>query len=75
MSQFDDLITRAHHLHGKAYADLLRADIAIARRLRDTGSVPQAWQAKRRRLGRALDRERAAFARELERARRRFWRG
>ena len=75
MSEFDDLLSLAHTTQGELYADLLRADIAIARRKRDTGTVPQAWLNKRRRIARELDRERARFERERQEARSRFWRG
>lgn len=50
------LITRAAHLHGQLYADLLRADIAIAERQRDNPPVPAAWIAKRQRRHRQSER-------------------
>lgn len=70
----DPLLTRAAHLHGTQYAALLKADIAIAKRLRDGGDVPQSWERKRRWLARKLDRERAEFERDLLKVRKEFWR-
>lgn len=69
----NDILTAAARLHGQLYADILRADIAIARRQRDEPPVPQAWRNKRRRMGRELDVARREFSRVLERARREFW--
>jgi len=69
----DALLSIAILTHGQLYADLLRADIEIARRRRDTGTIPQAWLAKRRRMGRAYDAELARFEMDLLRARREFW--
>ena len=68
------LLIRAAKLHGKLYAELLKADSASAQRERETGTVPQAWRDKRRRMGRALDEARREFSRELARARNEFWR-
>jgi len=68
-----ELIERAAELHGVLYAELLKADIEIAKRQRDHGHVPQSWRDKRRRMARELDAERAKFKRELWRARREFW--
>jgi hypothetical protein len=71
----DDLIARAEILHGPRYTELLKADMEIAQRQRDNPPVPEAWKAKRRRMGRRLDSDRVEFERERERMRREFWRG
>lgn len=73
IEDFQTLLSVALSTHGQLYADLLRADIEIAKRERAGEPVPQSWRDKRRRMARKLDAERARFKRELWKARRDFW--